>query len=115
MKAIGTYPNLRMRRNRKADWVRRLVSEHNLSSNDLILPLFIKEGKKKKEIIDSMPNVFRYSVDELKFVVEKACKLKIPLLALFPYTSSNKKNNILENSLDEIAREIKFRFKLKWI
>jgi len=101
MKAIGTYPNLRMRRNRKADWVRRLVSEHNLSSNDLILPLFIKEGKKKKEIIDSMPNVFRYSVDELKFVVEKACKLKIPLLALFPYTSSNKKNNIGKEALNK--------------
>ena len=101
MKAIGTYPNLRMRRNRKADWVRRLVSEHNLSSNDLILPLFIKEGKKKKEIIDSMPNVFRYSVDELKFVVEKACKLKIPLLALFPYTSSKKKNNIGKEALNK--------------
>ena len=101
MKAIGTYPNLRMRRNRKADWVRRLVSEHNLSSNDLILPLFIKEGKKKKEIIDSMPNVFRYSVDELKFVVEKACKLKIPLLALFPYTSSNKKNNTGKEALNK--------------
>ena len=91
MKSIGTYPNLRMRRNRKTDWVRRLVSEHNLSANDLILPLFIKEGNKKKETIDSMPNVFRYSVDELALVVEKACKLKIPLIALFPYTNSNKK------------------------
>ena len=49
MKKIGSYPNLRMRRNRKADWVRRLVSEHNLSANDLILPLFVKEGTKKKK------------------------------------------------------------------
>ena len=48
MKNIGTYPSLRMRRNRKADWIRRLVSEHNLSTNDLILPLFVKEGFKKK-------------------------------------------------------------------
>ena len=93
MKFIGRYPNLRMRRNRKADWIRRLVSEHNLSANDLILPLFVKDGNKKKETINSMPNVFRYSTDELKSVVEKACKLKIPLIALFPYTSSNKKNN----------------------
>ena len=93
MKAIGTYPNLRMRRNRKADWVRRLVSEHNLSANDLILPLFVREGNKKKEVIDSMPNIFRYSVDGLKSIVERACKLKIPLVALFPYTNSNKKNN----------------------
>jgi porphobilinogen synthase len=101
MKSIGTYPNLRMRRNRKTDWVRRLVSEHNLSANDLILPLFIKEGNKKKETIDSMPNVFRYSVDELALVVEKACKLKIPLIALFPYTNSNKKNKIGKEALNK--------------
>ena len=50
MKFIGTYPNLRMRRNRKADWIRRLVSEHNLSANDLILPLFVRDGKKKKKL-----------------------------------------------------------------
>ena len=93
MKYIGTYPNLRMRRNRKADWIRRLVSETDLSVNDLILPLFVKEGNKKKENINSMPNVFRYSIDELKSVVEKACRFKIPLIALFPYTNSNKKNN----------------------
>ena len=92
MKSIGTYPNLRMRRNRKTDWIRRLVSEHNLSANDLILPLFVKEGKSKKEPIKSMPDIFRYSIDELAPIVEKACELKIPLIALFPYTNSNKKN-----------------------
>jgi porphobilinogen synthase len=101
MKFIGTYPNLRMRRNRKADWIRRLVSEHNLSANDLILPLFVKEGRKKKETIDSMPNVFRYSVDELTAVVERACKLKIPLIALFPYTNLNKKNNTGNEALNK--------------
>jgi porphobilinogen synthase len=101
MKSIGTYPNLRMRRNRKTDWVRRLVSEHNLSANDLILPLFVKDGKKKKETIDSMPNVFRYSIDELAPVVEKACKLKIPLIALFPYIDSNKKNITGKEALNE--------------
>ena len=100
MKAIGKYPNLRMRRSRKADWVRRLVSEHNLSANDLILPLFVKEGNQKKEPIASMPNIFRYSIDELKIITEKACKLKIPLLALFPYTNSNKKNNTGTESLN---------------
>jgi len=101
MKFIGTYPNLRMRRNRKTDWIRRLVSEHNLSANDLILPLFVKDGNKKKEIINSMPNVFRYSIDELKSVVEKACKLKIPLIALFPYTNSNKKNKTGKEALNK--------------
>jgi len=117
MKVTGTYPNLRMRRNRKADWIRRLVSEHNLSANDLILPLFVKDGKRKKEVITSMPNVFRYSIDELKFVVEKACKLKIPLISLFPYTNSNKKsrtgkealnkNNLISKALRSLKKEFK--------
>ena len=101
MKYIGTYPNLRMRRNRKADWIRRLVSEHNLSSNDLILPIFVKEGSKKREIIKSMPNIFRYSIDELKSVVEKACRLNIPLIALFPYTNLSKKNNFGKEALNK--------------
>jgi len=92
MKIIGKYPSLRLRRNRKADWIRRLVSEHNLSVSDLILPLFVKDGDKKKESIKSMPGVYRYSITELSKVVEKACKLKIPLVALFPYISVNKKN-----------------------
>ena len=117
MKYIGTYPNLRMRRNRKTNWVRRLVSEHNLSANDLILPLFVKDGIKGKEAIKSMPNIFRYSIDELKSVIEKACKLKIPLIALFPYTNSNKKNitgkealnknNLICRSLKSLKKEFK--------
>ena len=92
MKIIGKYPALRMRRSRKADWMRRLVSEHNLSASDLILPLFVKNGDKKKESIKSMPNIYRYSIRDLSKIVEKACKLKIPLIALFPYTEFNKKN-----------------------
>ena len=92
MKIIGTYPALRMRRNRKADWIRRLVSEHNLSASDLILPLFVKDGNKKKESIKNMPGIFRYSIKDLYKVTERACKLKIPLIALFPCTNLNKKN-----------------------
>ena len=101
MKNIGTYPSLRMRRNRKADWIRRLVSEHNLSANDLILPLFVKEGNKKKESIDSMPNVFRYSIDQLSHVVERACKLQIPLISLFPYINAKKKDTKGKESLNK--------------
>jgi porphobilinogen synthase len=117
MKNIGTYPGLRMRRNRKADWIRRLVSEHNLSANDLILPLFVKEGSQKKEKIDLMPDVFRYSIDELKYMVEKACKLKIPLIALFPYTEEKKKssdgkealnkNNLICKALRSLKKEFR--------
>ena len=51
MKIIGAYPSTRLRRNRKSDWVRRLVRENHLSSNDLIWPIFIREGKKIKEPI----------------------------------------------------------------
>ena len=101
MKIIGKYPSLRMRRNRKADWIRRLISEHNLSANDLILPLFVAEGSKKKEVISSMPGVYRYSVDELNRVVENACNFGIPLIALFPYINNKKKNNIGSEALDE--------------
>ena len=101
MKIIGTYPALRMRRYRKTDWVRRLVSEHNLSVNDLILPLFVKEGSRRKELIRSMPGIYRYSLKDLPKVVEKACKLKIPLISLFPYVELNKKNKDGSEALNE--------------
>ena len=117
MKIIGKYPALRMRRNRKSDWIRRLVSEHNLSVDDLILPLFVKNGNKRKESIKSMPGIYRYSVKELLNVVEKACKLKIPLIALFPYTETNKRNvsgtealnenNLICRSLRVLKKEFK--------
>ena len=110
MKIIGAYPALRMRRNRKADWIRRLVSEHNLSVSDLILPLFVKDGNKKKEEVKSMPGIYRYSIKDLSKIVEKACKLKIPLIALFPYTNSNKKNEYGTEALNEnnlICRTVK--------
>ena len=90
-KNVGSYPNTRLRRNRKSDWSRRLVSENNLSSSDLIWPIFLTEGKNKKEQISKMPGVYRYSIDKLGAVVEKSLKLKIPLLALFPYTPTKKK------------------------
>ena len=61
----GKYPSLRLRRNRKADWIRRLVEESSLSCNDLILPIFLIDGKNKVQTIKSMPEVFRYSIDKL--------------------------------------------------
>ena len=88
----GKYPNLRLRRNRKSDWTRRLVSENTLSVNDLILPLFVIEGKNKKIPIKTMPGVFRYSIDRLNQIVKKAVSLKIPMIALFPYVEKKLKN-----------------------
>ena len=72
----GKYPNLRLRRSRKFSWSRRLVQENNLSVNDLILPIFLTEGKNKKIPIRSMPGVFRYSINNLGFIVDKAIKRK---------------------------------------
>jgi len=92
MKNIGSYPNVRLRRNRKTEWSRRLVSENNLTTNDLIWPIFIKEGKNIKEPIESMPGVYRYTLDKIENLVEKAINKKIPMIALFPQIPKFKKN-----------------------
>tara|TARA_B100001123_G_C15219351_1_gene990570 strand:- start:458 stop:1444 length:987 start_codon:yes stop_codon:yes gene_type:complete len=101
MKNLGSYPNVRLRRNRKTEWSRRLVSENNLSSNDLIWPIFIREGKNIKEPIKSMPGVFRYSLDKIESLVEKAIIRKIPMIALFPHTPESKKNAIGSEALNK--------------
>ena len=93
MKNIGSYPSVRLRRNRKSEWSRRLVSENNLSTNDLIWPIFVREGKNIKEPIKSMPGVYRYSIDKVETLVEWAINKKIPVIALFPNTPNNKKNS----------------------
>jgi len=98
---IGKYPNLRLRRNRKNDWSRRLFEENNLTTNDFILPIFIIDGKNKKVPIKSMPGVYRYTLDKLSFVVEKAIKIGLPMVALFPYTERKKKNLLGTEALNE--------------
>jgi porphobilinogen synthase len=77
---------VRPRRNRKAEWARRLVREHVLTTNDLIWPLFLVDGTRGRAPIASMPGVERLSVDEAVRDAERAAKLSIPCLALFPYT-----------------------------
>jgi len=92
MKNIGSYPNTRLRRNRKTEWSRRLVQENTLSTNDLIWPIFVCEGKNIKAPIKSMPGIYKYSIDKLEKLVESALKIKIPMIALFPQTLNSKKN-----------------------
>ena len=107
----GKYPALRLRRNRKADWARRLVEESNLSSNDLILPIFLIDGKNSIQSIKTMPGVFRYSIDKLSKIVDKAIFLKIPMVALFPYSNSKVKNKYGSEALNEdnlVCRAIKY-------
>ena len=84
--AAGSFPATRLRRNRKANWSRRLVAENTLSPADLIWPLFITEGSAKRTPVASMPGVDRLSVDLAVEAAHEAVKLGIPALALFPYT-----------------------------
>jgi len=97
----GKFPNLRLRRSRKNEWSRRLVEENSLTVNDFVLPIFLIDGKNKKQSINSMPGVYRYSLDKLNFVVDKAIKKGLPMIALFPYTDKKKKNEFGTEALNE--------------
>ena len=115
MKILGSYPTTRLRRVRKSDWIRRLVSENRLSVDDLILPIFIKEGRNQIEPIKTMPGIHRYSVDKVNKIVDEATNKGIPMIALFPYTPFKKKNAKGSEALNEnnlicrALREIKKR------
>ena len=97
----GKFPALRLRRSRKNDWSRRLIEENNLTSSDFILPIFLVEGKNKKQSIKSMPDVYRYSVDRLSSIIDKAISDNLPMVALFPHTKKRKKNNFGTEALNE--------------
>jgi porphobilinogen synthase len=115
-KITNSYPLVRMRRNRQADWSRRLISENILSTNDLILPLFVCEGNNILEPIDSLPGVNRYSIDKIVDVAKKAEDFQIPLLALFPvvdnkYKSTEgkealKTDNLICRTINEIKDKV---------
>ena len=110
MKIIGKFPTTRLRRVRNSKWIRNLISENRLSTSDLILPVFIRDGKNKIDKIKSMPEIYRYSVDKLHLIVSKATKYKIPMIALFPHTPENKKDKYGSEALNEnnlICKSIK--------
>ena len=107
----GTFPNLRLRRSRKSDWCRRLVQESNLTSNDLILPIFLTDGVNKKIPIKTMPDVYRYTINRLSSILDRAIKKKIPMVALFPYTNPKIKNEFGSEALNEdnlVCRAIRY-------
>ena len=97
----GKYPNLRLRRNRKESWSRRLIQENTLSPNDFILPIFLIDGNNKRESIPTMPGVYKYTINRLAQIVDKAILKGIPMVALFPKTKNNLKNQIGSESLNE--------------
>jgi porphobilinogen synthase len=116
---IGKYPSLRLRRSRRESWSRRLIQENTLSPNDFILPIFLIKGSNKRQEISSMPGVYRYTINRLSQIVDKAIKLGIPMIALFPKTQNSKKDELGTESLNEnnlvckAIQEVKKRYKNK--
>ena len=111
MKIFGSFPKTRLRRMRKSKWIRDLVSENNISHNDLVLPIFVREGKNKIESIKSMPGVNRYTIDKLPTILNDVKKFKIPMIALFPYTPDAKKDALGSEALnpnDLVCRSLRF-------
>lgn len=94
----GQFPRIRMRRNRQTDWSRRLVRETTLTVNDLIWPVFVKEGGAKREAVPAMPGVHRLTIPALLQAAEEAAKLGIPAIALFPVVPKEKKSEAAEES-----------------
>jgi len=113
----GKYPALRLRRNRKYSWSRKLIQENKLSRSDFILPIFLIDGNNKKEKISSMPGVYRYTINRLSQIIDRAIQRGIPMVALFPKTKNSLKNEIASESLNQdnlVCRgilEIKKRYK----
>ncbi len=111
-----SFPNTRMRRNRFSDFSRRLVRETDLSANDFIFPVFVIEGTNKREAIESMPGIFRMTIDELEREVEELLALGIPAIALFPKVGDDAKDLTGSAAFDEnglvprTVRRIKARF-----
>ncbi len=93
MANTGKYSATRMRRMRRCDFSRRLMRENDLSTNDLIYPMFVIEGENKREAIASMPGVERLSIDQLLIEATQCFDLGIPAIALFPVVSQDKKSD----------------------
>lgn len=91
--SAAAYPRRRMRRNRKAPWIRDLVQENSVTTKDLIWPVFVIDGENRREAVPSMPGVERLSIDLLVKEAENAVALDIPALALFPSTPDDLRSN----------------------
>ena len=111
----NNFPRIRMRRNRMSNFSRRLISENNVSLDDLIYPIFITYGSNIKEEVESMPGIYRYSLDLLHKEIEYISSLFIPAIAFFPKvqnalkTSDGKealnKNNLICKAI-EISKKV---------
>jgi len=96
------YPAARLRRNRRADWSRRLVRETTLTTDDLIWPIFLIEGTRASTPIASMPGVERLSIDLAVKAAEDAAALGLPAIALFPNTEASLRDERASDLLYEV-------------
>ena len=92
------YPTTRMRRTRSARFARRLVRENTLSTNDLILPVFVIEGENRTEAVPSMPGVERMTMDLVVKKAQRLDELGVPAIALFPVVGEAKKSLLAEEA-----------------
>ncbi|MEO0918867.1 MAG: porphobilinogen synthase [Pseudomonadota bacterium] len=95
---IGNFPATRFRRTKTSEARRRLVRENTLSTDDLIWPLFIREGENDETPVPSMPGVARLTIDRAVRAAEHAAKLGIPAICLFPYIDTSLKNETCEEA-----------------
>ena len=113
---LAPFPALRPRRLRRDDFTRRLVREHRLSVDDLIYPVFVLDGKNRREAVPSMPGVERLSLDQLLPLAEECVQLGIPVLALFPVIDARLKDDKgseaanAKGLIPRVVRELKMRF-----
>ncbi len=111
-----SFPNTRLRRMRRSQNTRRLISENQLSTSDLIYPMFVMDGKNKRESVDSMPGIERLSIDNLLLALDEVHALGIPAIALFPVTPQDKKSLCASEAYNDAGlaqmatRAIKKRF-----
>ena len=116
MNIYGNFPAVRMRRMRRDDFSRRLMRENLLSTNDLIYPVFVLDGKGRTEKVASMPGVERVTLDRLLPVAEECLKLRVPVMALFPVVDQKLKSldgreaYNAKGLVPRVVRELKKRF-----
>jgi porphobilinogen synthase len=116
MQILGNFPAVRMRRMRRDDFSRRMMREHQLTMDDLIYPVFVLDGKDRREQVASMPGIERVSIDRLLPVAEECVRLGVPVIALFPVidqslkTPDGREATNADGIVPRIARELKRNF-----
>ena len=116
MTEFNSFPIRRLRRFREKEFIRKILQENTLNVDDLIYPIFVSEGITEKQLIKSMPGIYRHSLETILYEIEKCSALKIPAVALFPVINQTKKDNegseaFNENGLiPQVIKKIKNSF-----